>query len=101
MAGAATYHPSAEHKDQVTAAGLPRLRSDATRCPPLDEGVPQNWLRAALSEGNVGGVWRKGDYPQLAWHKVGNVVYEARCSNAVQGWYHGYPLYRTEWPQWL
>lgn len=102
LAAGVRYVWSAEHKDQVSPAGMPRLRSDATRCPrDLTEEQILGWLREAIAAGDVGGLWGDQPYPQLAWKRVGDSVYEARVSNAEQGWYHGYPLDRTEWPQWL
>jgi hypothetical protein len=102
LATNATYVWSAEHKDQVSPAGLPKLRTDATPCPTgLTEEQVLSWLREAIAAGDVGGVWEGQIYPQLAWRRVGDTVYEARVSNPVQGWYHGYPLDHTEWPRWL
>ncbi len=59
------------------------------------------WLREAIANGDVGGPWEGQPYPQLAWRRVDGVVYEARLSNAEKGWYHGYPIDKTEWPGWL
>jgi hypothetical protein len=102
LAADVRYVWSAEHKDQVGPAGLPRLRSDATRCPTdVTEEQVLGWLCEAIAAGDVGGLWGDQPYPQLAWKRVGNTVYEARVSNAEQGWYHGYPLDPTEWPKWL
>jgi hypothetical protein len=96
------YIWTAEHKDHLSPAGLPRLRSDATPCPrDLVEAEIVIWLREAIADGDVGGLWEGQPYPQLAWKRIGDVVYEARLSNAEQGWYHGYPLDKTEWPAWL
>jgi hypothetical protein len=102
LAAAATYVWSAEHKDRYGPAGIARLRSDATRCPKdLTEEQVQAWLREGIAAGDVGGVWDDQPYPQLVWKRVQDTVYEGRVSNAVQGWYHGYPLDVTEWPRWL
>jgi hypothetical protein len=102
LASLATYIGSAEHKDFVSPAGPPRLRSDATKCPQdLSFEVIVGWLREALESGDVGGPWQGRPFPQLAWKRIGDTVYEARLSNNEQGWYHGYPLDRTEWPTWL
>jgi hypothetical protein len=102
LAAGAGWVWSAEHKDEVSPAGLPRLRSDATRCPTgLTEEQVLGWLKEAIAAGDVGGMWGDQPYPQLAWKRVGDTVYEARVSNSEQGWYHGYPIDRTEWPRWL
>jgi hypothetical protein len=102
LAACVRYVWSAEHKDQVGPAGLPRLRSDATRCPKnVTEEQVLSWLREAIAAGDVGGLWEGNPYPQLAWRRVGDTVFEARVSNAEQGWYHGYPIDPTEWPKWL
>jgi len=102
LAAAATYVLSAEHKDFYTPAGPPRLRSDATPCPrDITREQAEGWLRKALAAGAVGPVWADQPYPQLAWWKEGDLVFEARLSNAEAGWYHGYPLDRTEWPSWI
>ncbi len=102
LASAASYVWSAEHKDRFGPAGIPKLRSDATRCPTdLTEEQVRGWLQDAIAAGDVGGVWADQPYPQLAWKRVGDTVFEARVSNSEQGWYHGYPLDPTEWPRWL
>lgn len=102
LAAGVRYVWSAEHKDHYSPAGMPKLRTDATRCPEgLTEEQVLGWLSEAIAAGDVGGLWEGQPYPQLAWKRVDDIVYEARVSNAEQGWYHGYPLDRTEWPQWL
>ncbi len=102
LAAAARYVPSAEHKDRYGPAGIARLRSDATRCPTdLTEEQIQDWLKEAITAGDVGGLWGDMPYPQLVWKRVGVTVFEGRVSNAEQGWYHGYPLDPTEWPRWV
>jgi len=46
LAAGAGWVWSAEHKDEVSPAGLPRLRSDATRCPTgLTEEQVLSWLK--------------------------------------------------------
>jgi hypothetical protein len=102
LAAAARYVPSAEHKDQYGPAGIAHLRTDATRCPrDLTAEQAQSWLAEAIAKGDVGGLWGDMPYPQLVWKRVQDTVFEARVSNAEQGWYHGYPLDPTEWPRWL
>jgi hypothetical protein len=102
LASLVNYMGSAEHKDFLSPAGPPKLRSDATRCPHnIDFEEAERWLREAIASGDVGGPWIGRPFPQLAWKRVGDAVYEARLSNSEQGWYHGYPIDRTEWPTWL
>ncbi len=45
--------------------------------------------------------WDVQPYPQYAWFRSGDAVYEARLSNSEQGSYQGYPLDESEWPTWL
>ena len=59
------------------------------------------WLQEAIAEGNVGEPWGAAPYPRMVWKRVGEEVFEARLSNAEQGWYHGYPIDKSEWPTWL
>jgi hypothetical protein len=43
--------------------------------------------------------WR-GVFPRYAWHKDGEIVYQAVLSNEEQGDYHAYPLEDPqEWPR--
>ena len=102
LATGARYTPSADHKDHWVAGLQPRLRSDATPCPrsvTLDQA--QAWLQEAIANGDVGEPWDVHTYPRMAWKRVGDQVFEARLSNADQGWYHGYPIDEAEWPKWL
>lgn len=95
------YEPSAEHKDYLTPAGLPRLRTDATPCPrgvDLDEVVV--WLRGAVRRGDVSAAF-ENEFPRYVWTRVGESCYEARLTNADQGTYKGYPLTESECPSWL
>lgn len=85
--------------------GRPRsrkLRSDASPCP-RDVTVEQAeaWLREGLAEGDVGAPWSDQPFPQYVWKRVGQVVYEARLTNAEQGWFKAYPLDPVESPAWL
>ena len=40
-------------------------------------------------------------FPQYAWVKVGDRVYEARLTNSGLGQYKGYPIHAFEAPKWL
>lgn len=103
LAEDARYVPSAEHKGhghKFQVVG--RLRSDATECPrDIELWEAQHWLREAIAAGDVGGIWEPDTYPQLAWRRVENAVFEARVSNRELGEYHGYPITPAEAPRWL
>jgi hypothetical protein len=102
LAARVRYEGSAEHKTYPSPAGPPRLRSDATPCPPdlKDPHVLTGWLRDAIASGQVGAPWDH-DFPQYAWIRRGSRCFEARLSNRELGTYHGYPLRPDEVPQWL
>jgi hypothetical protein len=103
LADRAVYIPSPEHKDHVVPGQpMPKPRTDATRCPvDVTQAEAEAWLRDALRAGQVGGPWVDQPYPQYVWIKTGGRVYEARLTNAEQGWFKGYPLDATEVPAWL
>jgi hypothetical protein len=101
LADLVSYEPSAEHKDYLTPAGLPQLRTDATRCPRhLALRDVTEWLRAALRRGDVSAYF-ENQFPRYVWATVDGTCYEARLSNSVQGIYKGYPLASSECPTWL
>lgn len=55
-------------------------------------------LKAAIRERYVS-LQKDQGFPRLVWYRDGDVLYEARLSNAGQGDYHAYPLDgRWEWP---
>lgn len=96
------YVGSPEHKSYPSAAGPPRLRSDATKC---DEALGSfeeltEWLRESARAEQVGGPW-EGNFPRYVWHVREDVCYEARLVNRGNGEYKGYPLTRAEEPRWL
>ena len=99
----ASYVPSAEHKGRGHRFPIQgRLRTDATECPrDIELRDAQRWLREALAAGDVGGIWEPDTYPQLAWRRVEDTVFEARVSNRQLGEYHGYPITPAEAPRWL
>lgn len=82
LASRTSYQGSAEHKDYLSPAGPPRLRSDATPCPGdlKDQVVLTGWLREAIAAGQFGGPW-EGDFPRYVWLRRGNRCFEARLSN--------------------
>lgn len=98
----ASYIISTEHKEYLTEAGPRKI--DLTR-PPCPRSVTREeaevWLRKAIGAGHVGAPWIDQPYPQYAWYRDGEPVYEARLSNAEMGAYKGYPLDPSEWPAWL
>lgn len=61
----------------------------------------EQWLRRAIAAGHVGAPWSPQPFPQYAWYRTDDVVYEARLTNAEQGAYKGYPLDEFEAPAWL
>lgn len=102
LAASATYIISPEHKDYLTSAGPGELRSDASPCPQgITREIAEGWLRQAIATGNVGAPWSDQPYPQYAWYRHENTVFEARVSNVEQGAYKGYPLDESEWLEWL
>jgi hypothetical protein len=96
----ATYIGSAEHKNRMSAVGAPRLRADASPCPPdlTDFSRLTDWLRAAIAAGNTGAQWEDG-FPRYAWWREGERCFEARLVNAGLGEYKGWPLAPAEWPE--
>jgi len=97
------YVGSPEHKDAPTFAGQPAPRADASICDPEFAsrlGEMNEWLKAALRDGRVGGPW-EGDFPRYAWHREGDDVFEARLVNRGQGAYKGYRLRPEEHPSGL
>jgi len=98
IAARARYIGSAFHKDIPSFAGLvPHPRPDASICPRHlgnQQGLIQDWLRAAIANGQVSGNDLRGDFPHKVWHREGNLVYEAVGDS--NGLYHGYPLESEE-----
>ena len=102
LAERAKYVISTEHKDYLTEQGPGALRSDASPCPrDITRAQAEHWLREANSAGHVGAPWNDQSYPQYAWYRRGPIVFEARVTNVEQGWYKGYPLDPSEFPDWL
>lgn len=96
----ASYIGSPEHKDTISLAGVPRPRADASICDrkfARDFKTVALWLRSAILNGQVSEYW-EGEFPRYVWYRDGDTVYEARLVNREAGWYKGYPLGRTEWP---
>ena len=101
-AAAARYVGSAEHKSYPSSAGPPRLRADATPCPPTLSDMDEltRWLRRAISARQTSGRW-EGGFPRYAWLDVEGTVYEARQLGPGSGEYKGYALEAEQRPRGL
>ena len=88
------YIGSQQHKDCPSMAGpAPRPYPSASICPSNlahEAAKIQGWLATAILKGHTG-PWDRG-FPKYVWHQVGEVLFEARLTNAEQGHYKGYPL---------
>lgn len=101
VARQAEYVGSPEHKVAPGFAGPPRLRADASCCPPeIDRHTARAWLRSAIRRGATGAPW-EGGFPRYVWYKARAVVFEGRLVNRGNGSYKGYPLHEDEWPEGL
>jgi len=95
-----SYVGSPEHKDTPSFAGQPKPRADASICDANLAGKQieiTKWLKNAIQEGRVSAYW-EGEFPRYVWHKVAEVVYQARLVNRELGQYKGFPLNDDEWP---
>jgi len=101
-ATAARYVGSAEHKAFPSFAGPPRLRADATPCPPTlsDADELTKWLRRAISLRQTSDRW-EGGFPRYAWLDVDGTVFEARHLGPGSGQYKGYALTPDQRPKGL
>ena len=98
LANRVEYVGSPEHKAVPSFVGQPRLRADASCCPPeISQYTARKWLRTAIRRGAVGTLW-EGGFPRYVWHKEGDLVFEGRLVNREAGTYKGYPLQREDWP---
>lgn len=98
----AEYVGSAEHKSFPSFAGPPRLRADATPCPPSlsDRDHLTGWLKKAIAERQTSARW-EGGFPRYAWLDVEGTCYEARQLGPGSGQYKGYALEPEERPKGL
>jgi hypothetical protein len=103
LAVRATYVGSPEHKTYPSFAGPPAPRADATKCDPsfTDAAVLTGWLREAIRDGQVGGVWEEGTFPRYVWCRREGEAYQARVVNAEQGTYKGWRIASEEEPEGL
>ncbi|HPG66156.1 MAG TPA: hypothetical protein PLO37_04865 [Candidatus Hydrogenedentes bacterium] len=101
LARRVSYIGSPEHKTYPLAGSNPNLRSDASKCDKALVGREDDiagWLRRAIGNGWIGAPW-EGEFPRYAWHRVDDVVFEARLVNRDTGEYKGYPLEEDEYPE--
>jgi hypothetical protein len=103
LAARAVYVGSPEHKSFPSFAGDLQPRADATKCDPaLSDPVKlTGWLRDAIRNGHVGGVWEPGQFPRYAWCRQDGVAYQARVVNVEQGTYKGWQIGPDEEPEGL
>ena len=100
VADAAAYVGSPEHKSHPSVAGVPALRSDASKCEPA---MTRNAARntRALQEGIrrrcTSSVFENG-FPRYVWTYVDGDVFEARHIRGPAGTYKGYKLEAAEMP---
>jgi hypothetical protein len=78
-------------------------RADATRCDPAftDAAELTTWLRDAITNGYVGGLWPEGQFPRYVWYRKDGIAYQARAVNAEQGTYKGWHIPAEEEPEGL
>lgn len=102
VAGTARYVGSAEHKGHWSPGHQPRLRSDASECPPeLTQDVEANTLRLrrGILSGCVGAAFENG-FPKYVWVWVDGELWEARHIRGPVGTYKAYgPLEPVVYPK--
>lgn len=78
-------------------------RADATKCDPsfADAAELTSWLREAITNGYVGGVWAEGMFPRYVWCRKDEQAYQAMAVNAEQGTYKGWQIPPEEEPEGL
>jgi hypothetical protein len=99
-AAVARYVGSSEHKSYPSFAGSPKLRADASKCPPKLARPSEltAWLREAIAAAQCGPPYQ-GGFPKYAWYRHGDTWFEARLVNKDQGEYKGYPIRDEECPE--
>lgn len=96
------YVGSPEHKKVPSFLGAPKLRSDATPCPPnlKDQRELTGWLRDAVRAGRVT-AFEHDEFPRYVWFVREGQAYEGRLVNSAQGTYKGYPIEVRQAPKGL
>jgi hypothetical protein len=97
-AATANYSPSGYH------CRMPDGRPRKLRARPASPCARQ-WqiaeateaLRLAIIRGRVSETWEDG-FPRYAWHRDGEIIYEARHTRGPHGTYHAYPIEPSEAP---
>lgn len=100
VADRARYVGSSEHKGSWSPLFNPRLRSDASECPPDLSGdldVNTQHLRRGIIAQCVGRDFEDG-FPRYVWVWVDGDLYEARHMRGPVGTYKAYPLEPVEKP---
>ena len=101
VAAAARYVGSAEHKGAWSPHHEPRLRTDASECPPeLSQDLDANTetLRRAIELRCVGADFENG-FPKYVWAWVEGELWEARHIRGPIGTYKAYgPLESVDFP---
>lgn len=95
------YVGSAEHKGSWSSHHNPRLRSDASECPPdLSQDLRANTehLKRGILAKCVGRDFEDG-FPKYVWVWVDDTLYEARHIRGPMGTYKAYPLEPVERPK--
>ena len=101
VASRARYVGSGEHKGSWSPLYKPRLRSDASECPPelsTDLAANTGHLRRGIVAGCVGRDFEDG-FPRYVWVWVDGQLYEARHMRGPVGTYKAYPLEDVERPK--
>jgi hypothetical protein len=112
----ASYVGSAEHKDQPSWLGLPRLRrrnpsdpddhrQNATVCPLVteeDRNRATQWVRQAIGNGQFDPRIWAGEFPRNIWHCDTGTFWQGRLTqrgagDCPNGEYKGWPISRVEW----
>ncbi len=108
----ATYEGSPEHKSQAWWGGLPEAyvgpdgvakrhgKQKTTICPLVaedDRNLATQWVREALTRGQVKYVESDRDYPRYIWYRESTgAFWSGYCINSVLGQYKGWPIEEDE-----
>jgi len=98
VAAQVKYVGSPEHKDYTSDAGLPSLRSDASRCDPnLPWAEIQQALKRGIEHECVSEQFEEG-FPRFVWGWLEGRLYQARHIRGPAGTYKGWALEPFEQP---